>query len=179
MSDTAGASNTTVASTNTEGTQKAPVQIIMGSRSDWPIMQLALKPLDELKVPYEASIVSAHRTPGRLYDFCQKSEGNGTKVIIAGAGGSAHLAGMAAAMTWLPVIAVPIPSKYLKGVDSLLSMVQMPKGVAVATQAIGEAGAFNAGLLASQMLALEDPELQTRLIAWRQAQTDSVLESVE
>lgn len=160
-------------------TAKAPVQIIMGSRSDWPIMQNALTPLDALQVPYETQIVSAHRTPDRLYQFCKDSETNGTKVIIAGAGGSAHLAGMAAAMTWLPVIAVPIPSKYLKGVDSLLSMVQMPKGVAVATQAIGEAGAFNAGLIASQMLALSDPELQKRLIAWRAEQTDSVAESVE
>lgn len=158
---------------------KAPVQIIMGSRSDWPVMQLALTPLQELNVPYEAQVVSAHRTPGRLYDFCKASETNGSKVIIAGAGGSAHLAGMAAAMTWLPVIAVPIPSKYLKGVDSLLSMVQMPKGIAVATQAIGEAGAFNAGLLACQMLALSDPELQKRLLAWRSAQTESVAETVE
>ncbi|VUD69099.1 N5-carboxyaminoimidazole ribonucleotide mutase [Thalassocella blandensis] len=158
---------------------KAPVQIIMGSRSDWPVMQTAVKPLDDLKVPYEAQIVSAHRTPDRLYQFCKASETNGTKVIIAGAGGSAHLAGMAAAMTWIPVIAVPIPSKYLKGVDSLLSMVQMPKGVAVATQAIGEAGAFNAGLLASQMLALSDKDLQARLIEWRAEQTASVAEDVE
>ncbi len=158
---------------------KAPVQIIMGSRSDWPTMQSALTPLDALKVPYEASIVSAHRTPERLYRFCQDAQTNGTRVIIAGAGGSAHLAGMAAAMTWLPVIAVPMPSKYLKGVDSLLSMVQMPKGIAVATQAIGEAGAFNAGLLASQMLALSDPELEARLLAWRKAQTDGVAEAVE
>lgn len=158
---------------------KAPVQIIMGSRSDWPVMQTAVKPLDDLKVPYEAQIVSAHRTPDRLYQFCKASETNGTKVIIAGAGGSAHLAGMAAAMTWIPVIAVPIPSKYLKGVDSLLSMVQMPKGVAVATQAIGEAGAFNAGLLASQMLALSDVDLQARLIEWRAQQTASVAEDVE
>ncbi len=158
---------------------KAPVQIIMGSRSDWPVMKTAITPLEELQVPYEAQVVSAHRTPGRLYEFCKASESNGTKVIIAGAGGAAHLAGMAASMTWLPVIAVPVPSKYLKGVDSLLSMVQMPKGVAVATQAIGEAGAFNAGLIASQMLALSDAELQARLIAWRAAQTDSVPEEVE
>lgn len=142
-------------------------------------MQSALTPLDALQVPYETQIVSAHRTPDRLYQFCKDSETNGSKVIIAGAGGSAHLAGMAAAMTWLPVIAVPIPSKYLKGVDSLLSMVQMPKGVAVATQAIGEAGAFNAGLIAAQMLALSDPDLQQRLIAWRAEQTKSVAESVE
>ncbi|WP_086929309.1 5-(carboxyamino)imidazole ribonucleotide mutase [Agarilytica rhodophyticola] len=158
---------------------KAPVQIIMGSRSDWPILKMALTPLDELQVSYEASVVSAHRTPDRLYKFCKDSENNGTKVIIAGAGGAAHLAGMAAAMTWLPVIAVPIPSKYLKGVDSLLSMVQMPKGVAVATQAIGESGAYNAGLIASQMLALSDTDLRDRLIAWRKKQTDSVAEAVE
>lgn len=158
---------------------KAPVQIIMGSRSDWPVMQMATKPLTDLKVEFETQIVSAHRTPDRLWQFCKDSETNGTKVIIAGAGGAAHLAGMAAAMTWLPVIAVPIPSKYLKGVDSLLSMVQMPKGVAVATQAIGEAGAFNAGLIASQMLALSDSELQERLMAWRAEQTASVAEEVE
>ena len=157
----------------------APVQIIMGSQSDWPVMKTALEPLDALQVPYQSSIVSAHRTPDRLYQFCRDSEGNGTQVIIAGAGGSAHLAGMAAAMTWLPVVAVPIPSKYLKGVDSLLSMVQMPKGVAVATQAIGEAGAFNAGLIAAQMLALSDAELRSRLIAWRRDQTDRVAVSVE
>ncbi len=158
---------------------KAPVQIIMGSRSDWPVMKMAITPLEELQVPYEVQVVSAHRTPGRLCEFCKASETNGTKVIIAGAGGAAHLAGMAASMTWLPVIAVPVPSKYLKGVDSLLSMVQMPKGVAVATQAIGEAGAFNAGLIASQMLALSDPDLQARLQAWRAAQTDAVPEDVE
>lgn len=158
---------------------KAPVQIIMGSRSDWPVMKMALTPLEALQVPYEAQVVSAHRTPGRLYEFCKASETNGTKVIIAGAGGAAHLAGMAASMTWLPVIAVPVPSKYLKGVDSLLSMVQMPKGVAVATQAIGEPGAYNAGLIASQMLALSDPDLQKRLQAWRSEQTASVPEDVE
>lgn len=158
---------------------KAPVQIIMGSRSDWPVMQTAIQPLEALQVPYETSVVSAHRTPDRLYQFCKASETNGSKVIIAGAGGAAHLAGMAAAMTWLPVVAVPMPSKYLKGVDSLLSMVQMPKGVAVATQAIGEAGAFNAGLIACQMLALSDPELRQRLIAWRAEQTATVAEEVE
>lgn len=158
---------------------KAPVQIIMGSRSDWPAMQAALIPLKALNVPYETSVVSAHRTPHRLVSFCKASQTNGTKVIIAGAGGAAHLAGMAASMTWLPVIAVPMASKHLKGMDSLLSMVQMPKGVAVATQAIGEAGAYNAGLLASQILALQDPELQQRLMAWREAQTQNVAESVE
>lgn len=156
-----------------------PVHIIMGSQSDWPVMQKAIEPLNALQVGYHTAVVSAHRTPQRLYDFCREAENNDVKVIIAGAGGSAHLAGMAAAMTWLPVIAVPIPSKYLKGVDSLLSMVQMPKGVAVATQAIGEAGAFNAGLLASQMLALSDDDLKQRLREWRQTQTDNVAETVE
>lgn len=151
-----------------------PVKIIMGSRSDWPVLKNACTPLDDLDVAYEARVVSAHRTPDRLYDFCTNAESEGTRVIIAGAGGSAHLAGMAAAMTWLPVIAVPMPSKYLNGVDSLHSMVQMPKGVAVCCQAIGEAGAFNAGLMASQMLALEDQALRERLKAWRRAQTDSV-----
>ncbi|PCK09138.1 MAG: 5-(carboxyamino)imidazole ribonucleotide mutase [Alteromonadaceae bacterium] len=157
----------------------APVKIIMGSRSDWPIMKLATQALEELGVAFETAVVSAHRTPGRLYDFCKNAEDTGIQVIIAGAGGSAHLAGMAAAMTWIPVIAVPIPSRYLKGMDSLMSMVQMPKGVAVATQAIGEAGAFNSGLLASQMLAISDEALRTRLKAWRQKQTDNVAEEVE
>ena len=162
-----------------ETANKAPVQIIMGSRSDWPSMQLATKPLEELKVPFEASIVSAHRTPDRLYEFCKNAEANGTKVIIAGAGGAAHLAGMAAAMTWIPVIACPMASKQLKGMDSLLSMVQMPKGVAVACQAIGDAGAYNAGLMAAQMLAISDDDLRDRLKTWRDNQTESVLETVE
>ncbi len=156
-----------------------PVKIIMGSQSDWPVLQNACTPLEELKLPYQVKIVSAHRTPDRLYDFCNSAEANGTKVIIAGAGGSAHLAGMAAAMTWLPVIAVPMPSKYLNGIDSLHSMVQMPKGVAVACQAIGEAGAFNAGLMACQMLALGDKNLRERLKVWRQAQTDRVSEDLQ
>lgn len=156
-----------------------PVNIIMGSRSDWPIMKRATIALTELGVEFECKVVSAHRTPERLYEFAKSAPDRGVKVLIAGAGGAAHLAGMAAAMTWIPVVAVPIPVGYLKGVDSLHSMVQMPKGVAVATQAIGEAGAYNAGLMAAQMLALSDPELAERLKAWRQAQTDSVPWEVE
>lgn len=151
-----------------------PVNIIMGSRSDWPVMEKATIPLAELGVEFECKVVSAHRTPERLLEFAKTAPERGVKVLIAGAGGAAHLAGMAAAMTWIPVVAVPVPSKYLKGVDSLHSMVQMPKGVAVATQAIGEPGAYNAGLIAAQMLALSDPALAERLQAWRQAQTDAV-----
>lgn len=154
------------------------VSIIMGSQSDWNSMQHATQVLDELSVPYETKIVSAHRTPNRLYEFCDGAADRGIEVIIAGAGGSAHLAGMAAAMTWLPVIAVPMSSKQLKGMDSLLSMVQMPKGVAVACQAIGDAGAFNAGLLATQILALQDRELRSALQDWRANQTASVAEEV-
>ena len=151
-----------------------PVNIIMGSRTDWPIMERATIPLTELGVEFECKVVSAHRTPERLLAFAKSAPDRGVKVLIAGAGGAAHLAGMAAAMTWIPVIAVPIPVGRLQGVDSLLSMVQMPKGIAVATQAIGDPGAYNAGLLAAQILALTDPDLAERLQAWRQAQTDSV-----
>lgn len=151
----------------------------MGSRSDWPTMQCATSILDALDVSYDAQVISAHRTPHRLAEFCAASETDGSCVIIAGAGGAAHLAGMAASMTWLPVVAVPIASKHLKGQDSLLSMVQMPKGVAVACQAIGDAGAFNAGLIAAQMLALSDKDLMERLMTWRTKQTQSVPHSVE
>ena len=154
------------------------VSIIMGSRSDWPTLQKACEPLDALQVPWEAKVVSAHRTPQRLYQFAQQAEERGIRIIIAGAGGAAHLPGMTAALTHLPVIAVPVLSQTLNGVDSLLSIVQMPKGIAVATQAIGAAGAFNAGLLAAQILALQNSELRTRLLAWRQAQTDAVSEEV-
>jgi 5-(carboxyamino)imidazole ribonucleotide mutase len=150
------------------------VAIIMGSKSDLATMENAVTPLTELGVEFELKIVSAHRTPARLFEFASTAHERGIDVIIAGAGGAAHLAGMAAAMTHLPVIAVPVSSKQLKGLDSLLSMVQMPKGVAVACQAIGEAGAYNAGLMAAQMLALSDPALSQRLITWRQAQTDSI-----
>ena len=150
------------------------VAIILGSKSDLATMENAATPLTELGVEFELKIVSAHRTPARLFEFASTAHERGIDVIIAGAGGAAHLAGMAAAMTHLPVIAVPVSSKQLKGLDSLLSMVQMPKGVAVACQAIGEAGAYNAGLMAAQMLALSDPALSQRLITWRQAQTDSI-----
>lgn len=155
------------------------VAIIMGSRSDWPTMRLAADRLDQLGVAWEASVVSAHRTPQRLYDFATTAKANGVKVIIAGAGGAAHLPGMAASMTDLPVLGVPVQSKALKGLDSLLSIVQMPAGVPVATLAIGEAGAANAGILAAQILALSDPALAERLSAFRAAQTESVAESVE
>ena len=156
-----------------------PVAIIMGSRSDWPTMKLAADKLDQLGVAWEAKVVSAHRTPQRLYDFATGAKAAGFKVIIAGAGGAAHLPGMAASMTDLPVLGVPVKSKALKGLDSLLSIVQMPGGVPVATLAIGEAGATNAGILAAQILALSDEGLAERLSAFRAAQTESVLESVE
>ncbi|MCH4267711.1 MAG: 5-(carboxyamino)imidazole ribonucleotide mutase [Brevundimonas sp.] len=156
-----------------------PVAIIMGSRSDWPTMKLAADRLDQLGVAWEAKVVSAHRTPQRLYDFATTAKANGFKVIIAGAGGAAHLPGMAASMTDLPVLGVPVQSKALKGLDSLLSIVQMPGGVPVATLAIGEAGAANAGILAAQILALSDPAIAERLSAFRTAQTESVAESVE
>ena len=156
-----------------------PVAIIMGSRSDWPTMKLAAERLDQLGVAWEAKVVSAHRTPQRLYDFATNAKANGHKVIIAGAGGAAHLPGMAASMTDLPVLGVPVQSKALKGLDSLLSIVQMPGGVPVATLAIGEAGAANAGILAAQILALSDRALAKRLSAFRAAQTESVAETVE
>jgi len=156
-----------------------PVAIIMGSRSDWPTMRCAADALDALGVAWEAKVVSAHRTPQRLYEFATGAKAAGHKVIIAGAGGAAHLPGMAASMTELPVLGVPVQSKALKGMDSLLSIVQMPGGVPVATLAIGEAGAKNAGILAAQILALSDEALAERLTAYRTAQTDSVAETVE
>lgn len=156
-----------------------PVAIIMGSRSDWPTMKSAADRLDQLGVAWEAKVVSAHRTPQRLYDFTTTAKDKGFKVIIAGAGGAAHLPGMAASMTDLPVLGVPVQSKALKGLDSLLSIVQMPGGVPVATLAIGEAGAANAGILAAQILALSDTSVAERLSAFRAAQTESVAETVE
>uniref|UniRef100_B0SVJ6 N5-carboxyaminoimidazole ribonucleotide mutase n=1 Tax=Caulobacter sp. (strain K31) TaxID=366602 RepID=B0SVJ6_CAUSK len=156
-----------------------PVVIVMGSRSDWPTMKKAADALDALGVAYEAKVVSAHRTPQRLVAFSTGAQGTGYKVIIAGAGGAAHLPGMVAAMTLLPVLGVPVQSKALSGLDSLLSIVQMPGGIPVATLAIGEAGAKNAGLLAAQILALSDPGLAQRLADFRTEQTDSVVESVE
>ncbi len=155
------------------------VGIIMGSRSDWPTLKAAAKILDALMVPYETKVVSAHRTPQRLYDYATGARGRGLKVIIAGAGGAAHLPGMAASMTTLPVLGVPVESKSLKGLDSLLSIAQMPGGVPVGTLAIGKAGATNAGLLAASILAVSDAGLASRLEAWRSAQSDAVAETVE
>ena len=160
-------------------TQTPPVVIIMGSRSDWPTMKHAAEALDRLGVPWEAKVVSAHRTPQRLFDFATGAKAAGYKVVIAGAGGAAHLPGMAASMTELPVLGVPVESKALKGMDSLLSIAQMPGGVPVATLAIGEAGAKNAGILAAQILALSDEVLAGRLNAFREAQTEAVHETVE
>jgi len=159
--------------------RRPPVAIIMGSRSDWPTMKAAADSLDELGVAYEAKVVSAHRTPDRLYDFARGARAAGVKVIIAGAGGAAHLPGMAASMTELPVLGVPVKSKALDGVDSFLSIAQMPAGIPVGTLAIGEAGARNAGLLAAQILALSDEALAKRIAEFRARQTASVPESVE
>jgi 5-(carboxyamino)imidazole ribonucleotide mutase len=160
--------------------QEAPlVGIIMGSRSDWETMRHAADMLARLGVPHEVRVVSAHRTPQRLYDYATAAAARGLQVIIAGAGGAAHLPGMAAAMTRLPILGVPVESKALGGVDSLLSIVQMPGGVPVGTLAIGKPGAINAGLLAAGILALSDPALAERLEAWRREQTDSVGDSPE
>ncbi|CAK0745783.1 N(5)-carboxyaminoimidazole ribonucleotide mutase [uncultured Gammaproteobacteria bacterium] len=152
------------------------VGIIMGSQSDWSTLGHAADILVALGVAYETRIVSAHRTPTRLYDYATQARGRGLKVIIAGAGGAAHLPGMAAALTALPVLGVPVESHALKGMDSLLSIVQMPGGIPVGTLAIGKAGAVNAGLLAAAILALGDPALADRLDAWRERQTASVAE---
>ena len=152
------------------------VGVIMGSQSDWSTMKAATEILEHFGIPHEARIVSAHRTPERLYNYAKTAASRGLKVIIAGAGGAAHLPGMTAALTPLPVLGVPIESKALKGMDSLLSIVQMPGGVPVATFAIGEAGAKNAALHAVAILALNDPALAKRLADWRQTQTDSVAE---
>jgi 5-(carboxyamino)imidazole ribonucleotide mutase len=155
------------------------VGIIMGSRSDWPTLREAAGTLTRLGVPHETRVVSAHRTPDRLYAYASGAAARGLKVIIAGAGGAAHLPGMAASMTALPVLGVPVESHSLKGLDSLLSIVQMPGGVPVGTLAIGRAGAINAALLAAAILALSDPALADRLAAFRAAQTASVPETVE
>ena len=152
----------------------ARVGIIMGSTSDWETMRHAADVLDQLHVAFETKVVSAHRTPQRLYDYASGAADRGIQVIVAGAGGAAHLPGMAAAMTHLPVLGVPVESHALKGMDSLLSIVQMPGGIPVGTLAIGKAGAINAGLLAAAILALADPVLAERLQAWRARQTDAV-----
>ncbi len=153
---------------------KPVVGLIMGSQSDWPTMDAAADILTTLGVSFETKIVSAHRTPERLFDYAKTARGRGIQVIIAGAGGAAHLPGMVASMTTLPVFGVPVESKSLKGLDSLLSIVQMPGGVPVGTLAIGKAGAKNAGLLAASVLSLSDPKLAKKLEAWRKAQTDAV-----
>jgi 5-(carboxyamino)imidazole ribonucleotide mutase len=152
------------------------VGIIMGSRNDWETMQHAADRLNEFGVPYEARIVSAHRTPDMLFDYAEQAESRGIEVIIAGAGGAAHLPGMCAAKTCLPILGVPVESAVLRGVDSLLSIVQMPAGVPVATLAIGKGGAINAGLLAVAILAIKDPPLREKLKQWRSKQTQTVLE---
>lgn len=153
------------------------IGLIMGSQSDWPTMQNAAKVLDALEVAYEARIVSAHRTPDRLYNYAKEAKGRGLKVIIAGAGGAAHLPGMVAALTPLPVLGVPVQSKALSGQDSLLSIVQMPAGIAVGTLAIGQAGASNAGLLAAQILSVKDEELGARIETWRAANSAAIAET--
>ena len=152
----------------------ARIAIVMGSKSDWATMQFAAEILDTLNVPHHVEVVSAHRTPDKLFSF---AESNGYQVIIAGAGGAAHLPGMIAAKTLVPVLGVPVQSAALSGVDSLYSIVQMPRGIPVGTLAIGKAGAANAALLAAQILAQHDAELHQRLSAWRQAQTDEVLDN--
>jgi 5-(carboxyamino)imidazole ribonucleotide mutase len=151
----------------------------MGSQSDWETMRHAADMLDALEVPYEARIVSAHRTPDRLYDYAKEAAGRGLRVIIAGAGGAAHLPGMTASMTRLPVLGVPVESKALSGMDSLLSIVQMPAGIPVGTLAIGKAGAANAGLMAAAILATSDERLARLLDQWRQRQTDGIADRPE
>jgi 5-(carboxyamino)imidazole ribonucleotide mutase len=158
---------------------KAPVAIIMGSRSDWPVLKGAAEMLAELGVAYDARVVSAHRTPERMYDFARGAKAAGYQVIIAGAGGAAHLPGMTASLTDLPVLGVPIESKALKGMDSLLSIVQMPAGIPVGTLAIGEPGAKNAGLMAARILALSDARVAERVAAFSARQTASIPETVE
>ncbi|OPH39193.1 5-(carboxyamino)imidazole ribonucleotide mutase [Moraxella lacunata] len=161
--------------TSPTGTPK--VGIIMGSQSDWATMSLSAQILADFGIPFECQVVSAHRTPDKLFDYAKTAKDKGLKVIIAGAGGAAHLPGMCASQTPLPVLGVPVKSSILSGWDSLLSIVQMPKGVAVGTLAIGDAGAFNAGLLAIQILAIDDDALATKLNQFRQKQTQTVLKS--
>ena len=155
---------------------KPKVAIIMGSNSDWPIMEKAANILDDFGINYESKVVSAHRTPDLMFEFASNAKKNGFEVIIAGAGGSAHLPGMVASKTTLPVLGVPVPTKHLAGQDSLLSIVQMPKGIPVGTFAIGEAGAANAGLFAASILALHDASIQKKLNEFRQQQESSVLQ---
>lgn len=164
-------------STKASGAKKKPlVAVVMGSQSDWETMSEACDVLNDLEIPNEARIVSAHRTPKRLYQFAEEAKASGIQIIIAGAGGAAHLPGMIASITTLPVLGVPVESKHLKGMDSLLSIVQMPGGVPVGTLAIGKAGARNAGILAASILSLNNPELDSRLQAFRAKLTESVAE---
>ena len=156
--------------------KKPKVAIIMGSNSDWPIMEKAANILDDFGINYETKVVSAHRTPDLMFEFASNAKKNGFEVIIAGAGGSAHLPGMVASKTTLPVLGVPVPTKHLAGQDSLLSIVQMPKGIPVGTFAIGEAGASNAGLFAASILALHDANIQKKLDEFRQQQESNVLQ---
>lgn len=160
--------------TQTNSRKSAKIAVIMGSKSDWPTMQHGADILDQLDINYDVKIISAHRTPDRLFAFAKGAKRNGYHIIIAGAGGAAHLPGMVAALTPLPVLGIPIKSKALKGMDSLLSIVQMPGGIPVGTLAIGDAGAKNAGLLAASILALHDKKIEKSLSAWRQSQTDAV-----
>jgi len=153
---------------------KPLVSIVMGSVNDWEVMQQAAQQLKDFDVSYDARVISAHRAPDLLFDYIKEMAGQGVQCFIAGAGGAAHLAGVIAGKTTLPVLGVPIPSKYLKGMDSLLSIVQMPKGIPVATFAIGEAGSANAGLFAISMLALNDPSLAEKLAAYRKKQTEQI-----
>ena len=157
----------------------AKIGVIMGSQSDWSTMKNTVDVIDSFNIPYELNIVSAHRTPNRLYEYAKQAEAKGIKVIIAGAGGAAHLPGMIASLTTLPVLGVPILSEAMKGMDSLLSIVQMPSGVPVGTLAIGQSGATNAGLLSLQILAISDQVLAKRIKNYRAKQTDSVLEKPE
>lgn len=152
------------------------IGVVMGSQSDWPVMEHAVQQLEAFGVPYEAQVVSAHRTPDLLFDYAANARDNGLACIIAGAGGAAHLPGMLAAKSTVPVLGVPVPSKYLKGMDSLLSIVQMPKGIPVATFAIGEAGAANAALYAISLLAITDKALADKLDAFREIQKDAVMD---
>ena len=154
---------------------KALVGVVMGSNSDWEVMKNACQQLHDLGIPYEAKVVSAHRTPDLLYQYAEQARAKGLKCIIAGAGGAAHLPGMLAAKTTLPILGVPVNSRYLKGLDSLLSIVQMPKGIPVATFAIGEAGAANAGLYAASILSIEDKTIADKLQAFREKQAQTVL----
>jgi 5-(carboxyamino)imidazole ribonucleotide mutase len=163
----------------TENPRAPIVGVVMGSQSDWETMRHACEVLAELGIPYEAKVVSAHRTPERLFRYAREAEGRGLEVLIAGAGGAAHLPGMLASLTLLPVLGVPVESRVLRGVDSLLSIVQMPRGVPVGTLAIGSSGAANAGLLAAAILARKDPAIREALARLRQAQTDAVQESPE